>query len=67
MMLGERELLTEELFQVEEISAGVNRVTTEDIQRVSQELLRSEGATLAVVPPKRWRSEGKLIDLMASW
>jgi len=67
MMLGERELITDELFQTEDITDGVNRVTAEDVRRVAQELLRPEKTTLAVVPPRRWRSEGKLANLILSW
>jgi predicted Zn-dependent peptidase len=51
--LGGQELLRREIRSVDDVLAAINAVTAQDIQRVAQDVIRNDGANLALVGPHR--------------
>lgn len=54
---GRQEALRHELLSVDEVAAGIDAVTAEDVQRVARDIFRNEWLNLAVVGP--FRQDGK--------
>lgn len=61
--IGGQELLRGEIRSVDEIVAAIEAVTTEEIQRVANDVLRDDRANLAVVGP--YRKESRFERLIA--
>ena len=51
--LGGQELLLKEIISVDDVVKAVDAVTVEDVQRVAQDVIRDEEASLAIVGPYR--------------
>jgi predicted Zn-dependent peptidase len=51
--LGGQELLLGEIISVDDVVRAVDAVTVEDVQRVAQDVIRDEEASLAIVGPYR--------------
>ena len=54
-----QEALGHEILTVDDVTAGIEAVTTEDVQRVAREIFHSEALNLAVVGP--FKSESKFV------
>ncbi len=54
---GRQEILGGEILNVDDVTAGIDRVTPEDVQRVARDLFRNNWLNLAVVGP--FRQDGK--------
>jgi len=64
MWFGAQELLLNRIYTVEEVLERVDMVTTEDVQRVAEEVLREERLNMAIVGP--FRSDSKFRKLIGA-
>lgn len=60
--LGGQELLLGEILSVDEVVEAVDAVTTEDVHRVAQDVIRDDRANLAIVGP--YRSQARFERLL---
>lgn len=66
LWVGEKVLYAEDLPHREEIIRSINRVTAEDIQRVSKEIFRTSRLNLALIGPLKEREQAKIKRVIES-